>query len=67
MKRPNPVAPDYMTPMDRRAELCALLACGVIRLRERDRAKLSATYGESSLHNPANQSGTAEPTHWRTA
>jgi len=67
MKRPNTLPPDQMTPTDRRAELCALLARGVIRLRERDRAKLSATYGESSLHNPTNQSGTAEPTHRRTA
>ena len=64
---PNLLRPDQMTPADRRAELCGLLARGVIRLRERDRAKLSAKNGESSLHKPTNQSGTAEPTHRRTA
>jgi len=67
MKRPNPLSPNQMTPADRRAELSALLARGVIRLQERDRAKLFVENGESSLHKPANQSGTAEPTHRRTA
>jgi hypothetical protein len=67
MKRPNALHPDKMTPADRRAELCGLLARGLIRLRMRDAVQLSANTRESSLHNPANQSGTAEPTHRRTA
>jgi len=67
MKRPNPLSPDQMTPADRRAELCGLLARGLIRMRMRDAAQLIAHTGESSLHIPANQSGTAEPTQRRTA
>ena len=33
MKRPNPLPPDHMTPAERRAELCAILALGLVRLR----------------------------------
>ncbi len=32
MRRPNPLPPDQMTPAERRAELCGLLALGLIRL-----------------------------------
>ena len=39
MKRPNPLPPDQMTPAERRAELCGLLALGLVRLRMRERAK----------------------------
>ena len=38
MKRPNPLPPDQMTPAERRAELCGLLALGLVRLRMRDSA-----------------------------
>jgi len=37
MKRPNPLHPSLMTPTDRRAELCGLLALGLVRLRMRER------------------------------
>jgi hypothetical protein len=67
MKRPNPLPPDLMSPTERRAELCALLAIGLIRLRQRDVAQLSDANGESSLHNSANQSVHATSTHRRTA
>ncbi|MBB5220105.1 hypothetical protein HNP73_000026 [Amaricoccus macauensis] len=36
MKRPNPLPPDQMTPAERRAELCRLLALGLVRLMQRD-------------------------------
>ena len=39
MKRPNPLPPDQMTPAERRAELCGLLALGLVRLRMREGAK----------------------------
>ena len=42
MKRPNPLPPDQMTPAERRAELCGLLALGLVRLRMRDKAQPSA-------------------------
>jgi hypothetical protein len=67
MKRPNPLPADLMSPTERRAELCALLAFGLIRLHLREIPQLSDQYGESSLHNSANQSVHATPTHRRTA
>jgi hypothetical protein len=67
MMRPNAPPPDQMTPADRRAEFCALLARGLIRLRIRDQAELSGNNGEFRLHNSAEQSGTAEPLNRRTA
>lgn len=62
MKRPNPLPADKMTAMVRRAEMCRLLALGLIRLRQRDIAQISDTNGESSLHNSAGQSVHATPT-----
>jgi hypothetical protein len=67
MKRPNPLSPDKMSPAERRAEICRLLALGLIRLRQRDVAQLSDTYGESSLHNSADQSVHATPNETETA
>ncbi len=67
MKRPNPLPADLMSPTERRAELFALLAIGLIRLHQRELPQLSDQYGESSLHNSANQSVHATPTHRRTA
>ncbi len=63
----NPLSPDQMTPADRRAELCALLARGLIRLRMRDQAEHSGNNGEFRLHNSPKQSGTAETLNRRTA
>lgn len=56
MKRPNPLPPDMMTAAERRAEICRLLAVGLVRLRQRDIVQLSDANGESSLHNSADQS-----------
>lgn len=67
MKRPNPFPPCQMTPAERRAELCGLLALGLVRLQIRDRAEVSDEIGESSLHYPANEWRHATPTHRRTA
>jgi len=62
----NPLPPDQMTPRERRAELCALLALGLIRLRMREQAQLSAKNREFPLHNSLHQSGSAGPTERRT-
>ncbi|QDC10098.1 hypothetical protein FHY55_12940 [Oceanicola sp. D3] len=67
MKRPNPLSPDKLTPAERRAELCRLLALGLVRLQMRDRAQLSANAGEFPLHNPPDQSAHATPTQEETA
>lgn len=67
MKRPNPLHADLMTATERRAELCGLLALGLVRLRMRSFGEVSDDTGESSLHNSAEQSVHATPTHRRTA
>ena len=56
---PNPLLPNLLSPMERRAELCALLALGLVRLRLRERGQLSDGTGEFSLHNSADRSGHA--------
>ena len=55
IRRPNPLAPSAMTPAERRAELCGLLALGLVRLRMRDEGEVSDDTGESSLHYPPDQ------------
>ena len=67
MKRPNPLPPDQMTPAERRAELCDLLATGLVRLRMRDQAEVSDDSGESGLHYSADEWRHATPTHRRNA
>ena len=46
----NPLHPDQMTPAERRDELCAILARGLLRLRARER-QVSASHGEIRLRN----------------
>ncbi|MCO6363923.1 hypothetical protein GBO37_14920 [Paracoccus sp. 08] len=67
MKRPNPLPPDQMTPAERRAELCRLLALGLVRLRMRGAGEVSNDTGESTLHYPPDQCRHATPTHRRNA
>ena len=65
---PNPLQPCHMKPQERRAELCAILARGFVRLRQRQSTELSDGRGDSSLHFPPDQSGHANrPTHRRPA
>lgn len=52
MKRPNPLPPDRMSAAERRAELCGLLALGLIRLRQRENRQPSDQKGELCLHYP---------------
>ena len=67
MSGPNPLSPFQMTPNERRAELCRILALGLIRLCMRQSSQLSDQTGESSLHSLPDQSAYATPTHRRTA
>ncbi|QFQ88677.1 hypothetical protein F8A10_14510 [Paracoccus kondratievae] len=67
MKRPNPLPPDLMTPAERRAELCGLLALGLVRLRMRESGEVSDDTGESCLHLSSDQCPHATPTHRRDA
>jgi hypothetical protein len=67
MKRPNPLPPDQLTPAERRAEICGLLALGLIRLMQRKRGEASDDAGEIRLHSSADQCRHATPTHRRNA
>ncbi|ARJ70358.1 hypothetical protein B0A89_12700 [Paracoccus contaminans] len=63
----NPLLPDRMTATERRAELCGLLALGLVRLRLRETVEVSDKAGESCLHYPPDQCRHATPTHRRNA
>ncbi|AXS40177.1 hypothetical protein D1F64_09020 [Breoghania sp. L-A4] len=67
MKRPNPLPPDQLPAAERRAELCRLLALGLVRLRMRDGGEVSDDTGERCLHYPPDQCRHATPTHRRNA
>ena len=67
MKRPNPLSPDKMSPVERRAELCSLLALGLVRLRQRHQVQPSDDHGEIRLHYPVDQSLHATPNQRRNA
>jgi hypothetical protein len=67
MKRPNPLSPDRMMVRERLAELCGLLALGLIRLRAQQSSQVFAPVGENCLHFPPDQSGHAKPKPRRTA
>ena len=67
MKRPNPLPPDQMTPAERRAELCGLLALGLVRLMQRDLCEPSDNNGEILLHYPADRCRHATPNPTETA
>lgn len=55
----NPYPAHLMSPSERRAELCRLLALGLVRLRARQSSELSPQMGESSLHFSGGRSGHA--------
>ena len=63
----NPLHPRHLRPLERRAELCRILALGLVRLRARQSSEVSAAIGESSLHSPDLQSGHATTRTRRTA
>ena len=63
----NPLSPDLMTRSERRAELCSLLALGLVRLRMREGCEVSDDTGESCLHLSSDQCPHATPTHRRNA
>jgi hypothetical protein len=63
----NPLHPRHMIPKERLAEVCELLAFGLIRLRARQSSQVSADVGEIPLHIPPDQSGHAKPKRRRPA
>jgi hypothetical protein len=73
MKRPNPLSSYLMTAAERRAELCAILARGLLRLRSRTAADSADTlaqareHGDIPLHPTAHQRRHAKPKPRRPA
>lgn len=67
MKRPNALHPNLMKPAERRAELCAILGLGIVRLHLRNQWQLSPESGDFPLHFTPEQSGSAPPTRRRAA
>jgi hypothetical protein len=63
----NPLHPSHLSPLERRRELCTILARGVVRLHLRQSSGLSADTGESSLHSAPHRNGHATATHRRNA
>ena len=67
VRRPNALPARLMRPEERRAELCRLLAIGLVRLKQREQCENSDDAGESCLHYPLDQCRHATPTHRRNA
>jgi hypothetical protein len=63
----NALNPHLLSPAERRAEICRLLALGLIRLRMRERDQTSDEHGDFPLHNSADRSGHATTEKRRTA
>ena len=61
----NSLSPALMTPLERRAALCKLLALGLIRLRQRTYPQHPDETRESSLHLTPDQSGSPDAKHRR--
>jgi hypothetical protein len=55
----NPLKPELITPAERIAEICSILAAGLVRLHARKSSSLSADSGESLLDSTADRSGHA--------
>jgi hypothetical protein len=62
----NALSPDQMTSDERLAEVCELLAAGLIRLRARQSRGLSDDTGESCLHFAPDQRRHGPPKRRRT-
>lgn len=67
MSGPNALSPFLMSPAERRAELCRILALGLVRLIQRQSSELSDDIGESSIHFPPVASGSPDAKHRRPA
>ena len=61
MDLPNPLPPARMTAAERRAELCALLARGLVRLKRGGEGDAVGDPGDIRLHFPADRCRHATP------
>lgn len=67
MPGPNPLSPALMSPAERRAALCAILALGLLRLKVRNAGQIAENTGDSSLHIRPEQSVCRNATDGETA
>ncbi|RLP22147.1 hypothetical protein D8676_25815 [Mesorhizobium sp. YM1C-6-2] len=65
--RPNPIPAAFLAADERRAELCGLLALGLVRLRSRQSSELSAGPENGLLDCAADRSGHATVVEQRNA
>ena len=63
----NPLSPHLMSPTERRAAVCKILALGLLRLHARNATELSDNTRESSLHKLPDQWRHATSPQRRTA
>lgn len=63
----NALNPRHLSPTERRRELCAILALGLVRLRHAKSTEVFGKIEESSLHSGRHQSGHATTSKRRTA
>ena len=63
MHIPNPIHPDHLSPKERLAEACAILARGVVRLRMRNSGQTSAPTETFAYNNPPADAVMRTPTH----
>ena len=63
MQIPNPIHPDLLSPKERLAEACAILARGVVRLRLRNSGQQLATAESFAYTNRPANAVMRTPTH----
>ena len=63
MTGPNPIHPDHLSPKERLAEVCRLLALGVVRLRLRNCGQTSASLESFAYTNRPTDAVMRTPSH----
>ena len=63
MHIPNPIHPDHLTPKERLAEVCRLLALGLVRLRTRNSGQTSAPAESFAYTNCSSDAVMRTPSH----
>jgi hypothetical protein len=67
MTGPNPIHPDHLTPKERLAEVCRLLALGVVRLHLRNSGQTSAASESFAYTNRPTDAVMRTPGHQEDA
>ena len=67
MQIPNPIHPDHLSPKERLAEVCRLLALGLVRLRLRNSGQTSAPAESFAYTNRPTDAVMRTPSHQEDA